>query len=229
VKIKSALITEASGSIGGLTASHNRGGYYFRARVVPTNPGSSYQTAVRAIMADLAVRWTSLLSDAERAAWDIYADLVPIPDTLGEPRNVGGLGMYVRTNVPRIQAGLARIDAAPTHYSLASIQNVTVGTFAVATQDFQVTFNNSDKWATESGGALFILASRPANAARNYFKGPYRYADKVEGDDVTPPTSPATVSAPFAFAVGQVVHVQIRAQYADGRLSLPFRSSGVGA
>ncbi|KKM06452.1 hypothetical protein LCGC14_1743870, partial [marine sediment metagenome] len=44
---KSGLITQGSGSIGGLTASHNRGGMYFRARTIPTNPATSFQTVVR--------------------------------------------------------------------------------------------------------------------------------------------------------------------------------------
>ena len=35
---KSAAFTQASGSVGGLTFAHNRGGMYTRARSIPVNP-----------------------------------------------------------------------------------------------------------------------------------------------------------------------------------------------
>ena len=228
MKIKSALITSASGSIGGLTASHNRGGLYFRARTIPTNPGSQYQVTVRGFLAQLATAWTDSLTPAQRAAWDVYADRVPVPDTLGEPRNIGGLAHYVRSNVPRLQAELARIDDAPVIFTLATWFYLAVDTFTSATGDFAVNFSAADDWVNEDDAALYVLGSRPTNPSINYFKGPYRFAAKIEGDSVTPPTSPVTVVNPFPFAVGNQIFVQCRVQRADGRLSTPFRGFGVG-
>jgi len=43
MKFKSPILSQASGSIAGITFSHNRGGMYVRARAVPTNPGSPQQ------------------------------------------------------------------------------------------------------------------------------------------------------------------------------------------
>ena len=229
MKIKSALITSASGSIGGLTASHNRGGLYLRARTIPTNPNSPQQQVVRAFVASLTSAWLNTLTELQRMAWDGYALLVPLPDPLGEPRNVGGLQMYIRSNVPRLQAGLVRVDDAPSIYNLADFYAISVGTFAAATNDFAVTFDNTQLWANETGGAVVALGSRPQNNSINYFKGPYRFAGVIEGDPITPPTSPATIVNPFPFAVDNRVFVQLRVMRADGRLSLPFRDFGLGA
>ena len=38
-----------SGKIGGVVASHNRGGQYFRQHVIPTDPATGLQSTMRAI------------------------------------------------------------------------------------------------------------------------------------------------------------------------------------
>ena len=227
MKIKSALITQASGSIGGLTASRNRGGMYFRARATPVNPNTPQQQVIRGFVAQLASLWASTLTAAQRLAWEYYAALVYLPDALGEDRNVGGLGMYIRSNVPRLQAALPRVDTGPTIYNLGDYTEPTFTTFAAATDDFGTTFDNTDAWANEDDSAMLILSSRPQNQTINYFKGPYRYAGKIDGDAITPPTSPATISAAFAFEAAQRIFVQARISRADGRLSTPFRAFGL--
>lgn len=229
MKIKSALFTEASGSLGGLTASRNRGGQYLRARAIPVNPNTPQQQAIRGFVANLTSLWNSTLSAAQRTSWDEYALNVPLPDPLGEPRNVGGLAMYVRSNVPRLQAALPRVDTGPEVFNLGPFTNPVFATFAAATQDFQVTFDNTDAWANEDDSAMLVLGSRPQNDAINFFKGPYRFAGSIDGDAATPPTSPATIVNPFVFGVGQRVFVQARVSRADGRLTLPFRGNGLGA
>lgn len=229
MKFKSALITQASGSIGGLTASRNRGGQYFRARAVPVNPNSPQQQAIRGFVASLTSLWNGTLTAPQRDSWNQYALNVPLPDKLGEPRNVGGIAMYIRSNVPRLQGALPRVDDAPTVFNLGAFTNPSFGTFAATTNDFAVTFDANDDWANEDDAAMLILGSRPTNPTINFFKGPYRFAGLIAGDAITPPTSPATIVNPFNFAVDQRVFVQIRISRVDGRLTLPFRGTGLGA
>lgn len=227
MKFKSALITDASGSIGGMTASRNRGGQYFRARVVPINPNTAFQQTIRGFVASLTSGWNDTLTFGQRVAWNTYASQVLLPDTLGDPRNVGGLAMYVRTNVPRLQAALPRQDSAPVIFDLGTFTNPTFGSFDGATDSFQVTFTNTDAWANEDDSAMLVLASRPQNDSINFFKGPYRFADLIAGDAIIAPTSPATITNPFAFAAANRIFVQIRVTRADGRLTLPFRGNGL--
>lgn len=224
MKFKSALVTQASGSIGGMTAAHNRGGLYLRARSIPTDPGSLEQVEVRAFMSQLTSAWVNVLTEQERLDWDAYATAVPITDTLGEPRNIGGLGHYIRSNVPRLQALLARVDTAPTVLTLATLTPPTY-TVSISGDPVQasVVFTNTDDWAVAVGGAILILASRGQNPSINYFKGPYRFAGRILGA-VVPPTSPQLVTLPFqSLAEGQRVFFQARATNPDGRLSSPDR------
>lgn len=227
MKFKSELVTQASGSIGGVTASRNRGGMYLRARSVPTNPGTSFQTVLRAYMATLTSLWNNTLTPTQRSLWDAYAEAVPLPDSLGEPRNVGGIGMYVRSNVPRLQASLDRVDDAPTTFNLGDFSAPSFGTISAAGGTAAVAFTEEDVWVDETGSAMLIAISRPQNPGINYFKGPYRYAGLIAGDDSTPPTTPASITLPFTVAEGQKVFGQIRVSRADGRLTQPFRLGAI--
>lgn len=215
-----------SGSVGGTVFSRNRGGAYMRTRVIPTNPNTPAQQTVRALMSQLAVLWTSVLSASQREAWDAYALAVPMADPLGNPRNVGGVGMFQRSNITRMQAGLARVDDGPTVPTLASMTTPVVSGVSVATNDFDVAFENTDGWAGEDGGALLVYGSRSKSVGINYFEGPYRFSQAILGDGVTPPTSPATVVNPFILILGQRLFVRIVAVRADGRVSSPFRTQG---
>jgi hypothetical protein len=217
------LIGTISGSAGGTTFSHGRGGPYIRTRTVPVNPNTVYQQAVRGFLSQLTVLWSTLLTASQRAQWDAYAEAVLLPNAQGEPRNVGGLGMYIRSNVPRLQAGLSRVDDGPTNHTLAALTNPGLTSASVATGDLTFTFDNTDAWANEDGGALFVYGSRAINVTRNFFKGPYRYAEAILGDPITAPTSPATATSPFPIVLGLNSHVRFRAVAADGRVSSDFR------
>lgn len=222
MKFLSALVTQASGSLGGITASHNAGGQYFRSRVTPTDPSTAQQGVIRNLMANLSNLWVNVLTAAERTDWDTYAANVPLTNTLGQQINVSGLNMFTRSNIYRIQNGLGPIVAAPVVFDLGSYTAASI-TAAAATQLISVTFTNTDAWAAATGGALGVYASRPQNPSKNFFKGPYRLAGTILGDTTTPPTSPATVTAPFTLALGQKLFVRVNACRADGRLATQSR------
>lgn len=226
---KPLLGDQLSGSVGGIVASHNRGGTYFRQRAIPVNPNTIFQQAVRGFLATLTSLWNDLLTTAERAAWDLYATNVLIPNRLGDPRNIGGLGQYVRSNVPRLQVGLTRVDDAPIIFDLGPFTNPTFDTFVAATDVFNVNFTVADAWVSEDGAAMLISSSRSTNPTINFFQGPYRAVAPILGDSGAPPATPVVTLTAFNIAVGNKTFIQIRISRADGRLTLPFRGFGIGA
>jgi hypothetical protein len=229
MKFTPLLGADLSGSIGAVTASHNRGGAYFRTKAIPVDPGTSFQTVIRGYMSTLTSAWNNVLTAAQRAAWDNYALQVPLNDPLGNPRNVGGVGMYVRSNVPRLQAGEPQVNAAPTVFNLGEYTQPVMAAPSVATQDVAFAFTNTDDWANEDDAAMLFLVSRGLNPSVNYHKGPYRFAGLVQGDSVTPPTSPVTITLPFVVTLGQKVFAEVKVTRADGRLSAKFRDSDIVA
>lgn len=222
MKYKSPIFSQASGSLAGTTFSRNKGGLYVRSRATPTNPNSTQQQAVRNIVGGLSNHWVTTLTNAQRSNWKTYADNVGLLDALGESINVTGLGMYVRGNAARIQAGLARVDDAP---SIFDVGEFTDPSFEIdtANQEVDVTFDDGDGWANEDDAAMLVYASRAKNPSVNYHKGPYRFAGKIDGDAMTPPTSPASLALPFSAVEGQRVFFRVQVTRADGRYSSPFR------
>jgi len=85
-----------------------------------------------------------------------------------------------------------------------------------------VTFEDTDEWLDETGSAMLVLTSRGQGPAINYFKGPFRYAGSILGDDTTPLTSPQNITIAFTVAADQQVFSQFRVSRADGRLSAPL-------
>lgn len=218
MKIKSALLTSMSGSIGGMTGARNRGGLYLRARTIPVNPNTQRQRDVRDALSTLVARWNDELSDAERAAWDLYASQVPLTDALGDEIQVSGVNMYVRSNTARLAAGSNPIDAAPTIFALAPLVSLSgTGVTNAASANLVVAFNTPGSWNSGPNNRLLVYCSRPENSGR-VPKGPFRLAGVVEGNSGSPPAS-ATFTTPFVVAAGQRVRIEARLSLFDGRLS----------
>ena len=222
MKYLSQIITAGSGSVGGLTFSHNAGGNYCRARVIPTNPGSPLQQTIRGFVANLTSRWLNALTQVQRDAWATYAANVPLLNPLGQPRTVTALDMYVRSSVPYMQGGGSAQDDAPIIFNLGDF---TAPTFAIddANDEVDVSFNNADDWANESGAAMLVYASSPKNPTIIYHKGPYRYAAWILGDDAVPPPSPTALALPWPVSASQRVFFRVAVARVDGRLSNSFR------
>lgn len=221
--ISPSMAGEIRGSIGGATFSRNRSGSYMRRRSVPVNPNTPRQTAARVRMTNLSIDWTQTLTQAERDAWDEYAANVTGLNKLGEAINLTGINWYVSTNTLLLQAGLARLDAAPTTFERAQAPENLVVTASEATQQLSFGFDNTESWATEDDGACLVFMGLPQNAARNFFNGPFRYAGVVLGDGTTPPVSPALIAVPWPIAAGQKLFVEALAVRADGRTSVRTR------
>lgn len=220
--ITSQVIASGSGSVGGLTLSRNRGGMYFRARAVPTNPNTPEQQAVRNAMSFLAAYWRNTLSEVNRIGWATYAANTAMVNKLGAQVFLTGQQQFIRSNVPRLQnAGLtvnSLITVAPTNYNLGNLTPCTISNVDASDGDFEVNYTNTDDWATVIGSGLLVYASRPQDPTINFFRGPYRLCGEVAGD-TTPPTSPATIDLPFAVTAGQKVFFRLHASRLDGRLS----------
>ena len=216
--IKSGLITQGSGSLGGVTLSRNRGGMYLRARAIPTDPNSAQQAAIRGYLAQLSDRWTNNLTVDQLAAWATYAANVPLIGPLGDPITLSGQQHYLRSNIPRLQASAAIVDDGPGIFDLGSFGAVSVVT-ATAPILISLAFTDTDDWVDEDGSLLLLYASRPVNTTINFFRGPYRFMDSVAGDAITPPTTPAALLSPFIFVAGQRQFYRARVTRADGRLS----------
>lgn len=232
MKFKSENLTQVSGSIGGVTYAHNRGGLYRRARSIPTNPNSAAQITVRGNFASLAAAWRDVLTGAERLAWENYAANSPVSDAFGDPLLLTGQQMYIRCNSVRQRAGAGRIDPGPTVFGLIDL-TTPLFTASVAGAGVFVIFDNSDGWANEDNGGLAVQTSRFLSPTINFHRSPFRFQAVIDGDATTPPVSPINVGANNAYGqpvadatIGQRLFGRVTAFGADGRISPAINIAG---
>ncbi|MCL7965751.1 MAG: hypothetical protein M8857_01445 [marine benthic group bacterium] len=221
-----------SGLLGGSVFAHNRGGNYVRNFNVPTDPQTAQQQTMRSAMQTLVTRWIETLTDAQREDWDTYAANVARLNRLGEEIYLTGQQWYIGANAPRIQSGVADlpiVDDGPTTFDRGTYTVPTVDSWTPATPSVDIAFEDTDVWLDEDDSGMLIFASRPMNATRNFFKGPFRYAGVILGDSVTPLTSPQTVTLPFEVAADQKVFLRALVSRADGRLSSEHVFQGIVA
>jgi hypothetical protein len=218
------IVGGGSGSVGGITFSHNRYGTYIRRRAVPVNPRTPQQEAVRAAMTALVQNWHTTLSQTERDGWENYAQQTPVLSKAGLPIILTGQSMYVRSGVARLALlGVFPSNAAPTVFDLGTFTPPTFSASA-ATGVLTVAFTDTDSWALEAGGHLLIFSGRAVNLGRNFYNGPWRFTDSVDGATPTAPTSPAAVGTyPFGTLVaGSRLKLRATSLRADGRYSTDF-------
>ena len=214
---KSALLTQASGSVGGITASHNAGGMYLRARTIPTDPNSNAQVAVRTAMSFLAARWTDDLSTVQRNAWAAYAANVAMTNPLGDAINLSGQMHYLRSNVIRKRLGFPVIDAAPVVFNLGEFTAMSfVG--SEATQELTITFTDADHWPQTDDAWAVFHQSLPQNPSINFFKGPFQLHGYFEGDTAVPIVTPLILGTRVPVVQGQKLFMRVRVLFEDGRL-----------
>lgn len=217
MKFKSHIVTQASGSVGGTTYASNQGGLYMRARSIPTNPNTSFQQSYRQFFKTVMNAWTNTLTAAQRTAWSVYAKNTPVIDSLGSSIVIGDNAMFLRTNGPALQIGLALFANAPTTFDLGAF-TAPVPTITHSSTSMSVAFTVGDTWNT-AGGAMLLYASRPQNPSINFFKGPFRLVGKISGVA----TSPQTFTLPFAAgSTTSVMFIKASVLQPDGRLSTPM-------
>lgn len=199
------LLNGMSGSLGGLTFSHNAGGAYVRARGIPTQPNTPAQSIIKGAFGQLSTAWRADLTATQRDDWDLYGDATPLLDKIGNPFFPTGLNMYIRGNTGLLQAEFARVDLGPVTPGLPTFTAPTVNSIESTTNVTLIAFTIGDTWVDENQTHLFIYASRGQGQSINFFKGPYQLAGSIDGDSISAPTSPASITIPFSVKDGQKV------------------------
>lgn len=226
MKFKSAIITQASGSLGGITFATGIGGMFMRARAIPVNPNTAPQNAVRSVLGALSSVWNTLTTP-QRNAWNAYAAQVPLLDTFGDPRLVSGFNMYIRSNANRVRIGGRDdiVEDAPVIYNLGStpvfvsaasviaVDGVLTGTLSIDVLDAPD--------PAVVGDFLYAFVSPPFNTNRTFHRGPFR----VSGESAVLVTGsqpqPVVVTSEYAWDPlgGQGIQYRLVQSKLDGRQS----------
>lgn len=231
-------IVDARGSVAGVVFSKNSTSHYMRARSIPVNPRQSRcmfgrngdissQTKIRAAMAALTVRWSSVLNSTQRAAWELYGKNVTVLNKVGESVKISGMNHYLRCNVIRYAHYSNAFDDGPTVFEIPEQDPSIVFQPEVHEQKCKITFDDTMAWVDEDVAAMQIWMGRPQNSQRTFYGGPYLGLKDKAGKSVSPITSPEWMTNLFIVTAGQKVWYKVRIRRADGRISEPFYKSAI--
>ncbi len=94
-----------SGSIAGVTHSHNRAGQYTRSRRAPVQPiGNGRRSFIRSTFGAMSSGYAALTS-IQQAAWTSAAASHAVTDSLGQSLFLTGQQLYVSINTALVNAG----------------------------------------------------------------------------------------------------------------------------
>lgn len=165
-----------SGSYQAITSSRNRAGQYVRNRRAPVQPlGTGRRAFIRGAMGSASSSWGGL-TDAQRAAWNSYADVTPYVDRLGQSITLTGHQIFVAINTQLLNCGSAISNVPPIDNVVPVLTDVT---FLADISDTTVAAG----FATTGSPSDFILvAYSPQMPSGRQFNGRWWQAGTVAGD-----------------------------------------------
>jgi len=205
-------VAGAVGGSNGVVTYVSGGRQMLRDYVVPTNPQTSYQTAIRGYLA-LASQAYQQTTDAEREAWATLAANMTRDDALGQGYDISAQMAYMMVNQYRQIAGEAITDTAPA-YELAILSGTPSASHDASTSNFYST-EDADL-QTFDGFALISATDALPGLARQARANEYAAVGIDYSDSIATVTSGALLvlerpdsTVRHILAVGERVGVMI--------------------
>lgn len=191
-----------SGSVAGITSSHNRSGQYVRSRRTPTNAPTPRRTLIRSAFGSNSSGWSALTLTLQ-LGWIAAAAAHPVTDSLGQSIVLTGQNLFVSVNTQLKNCGAATVTAPPATFAVFTVSGTT-GVFSLAT-GIVLTI-------TTTGGAtdhILVAFSKPLPGGRNFWNTFSQYS-VAAGNAATVTVSPALYEGAFGTpAIGQNVFCKL--------------------
>lgn len=115
-------VGDVKGKVGNAVVQGNRAGATLREKVIPNNPGSSAQTAVRTNTSAQSKAWAGL-TDAQRNGWNTAAasDEWSMKNKLGQPFKLSGFQLFMQLNLVLLNIGQSAITDVPAKTTFSDI------------------------------------------------------------------------------------------------------------
>lgn len=172
-----------SGTLGGVVATHSRGGSRFHVRSAHTQPRSTAQITARALTGSLPGLWRAI-DASDRAGWNAAA-----------PPGLSGYALFVGNNRRLLTIGAAPILQAPAAApAFPAIQALTVTAIysQVAEPHALVLWQLTPLPAFGAGFGVVARASQPLSPGRAYFHSRELRTVATSPDTASPMIVPAS-------------------------------------
>lgn len=167
------ISSAASGKLGGIVASHNRGGQYFRKHSIPVQPRTSAQRLVRNQLAGLSSAFKGLTA-AQVGGWNALGSTVTLKNKIGQTYHPTGQQLYVSCNKHLAELGISTaISTAPTIPTIPAFTTFTMTNGAANTTVTVMNYAVSPALPANFGAV--VRATSVASNGRSFFgKSLYR-------------------------------------------------------
>lgn len=198
------MMVAGSGKLGGQVASTNKGGPYLRTKVVPHNPQTVSQQAVRSLLTNVSKTWSTLTS-AQIAAWNAVVGSWQTKNTLGNTMTLDGKNLFTKLNINLANVGEAQIVDPPLPAELSIITGLALTATAPATMSLAWTSG-----AVPATEAWLTRATVGVPLGKFFVKNLYRVFKTIAPAATTPSNLAAAYTAKFGDLVsGQRVFVSV--------------------
>lgn len=163
------LSSAASGKLGGVVASHNRGGQYFRQHKIPVQPRTTLQRSVRNQLAAFSSQFKSLTA-AQISGWNALGTQVTLKSKIGTSYHPTGQQLFVSCNKNLAKIGTSTtLTTAPTIPSIPAITTFTITQGGTSSSPSTTTaINWSISPSLPSNFGLVLFASKVQTAGRTF-------------------------------------------------------------
>ena len=157
--IPGAMVSQASGRIGGTIFSRNRGGAYVRNGSIPTTVTTPFAQLIKSVTAAQSQAWAGL-DAAVQEQWREWATQNPVINRLGQSRTLSGHQAFVQINGRLVYAGFAALVSPPIGEAPAPFVPGTV-TFVDAPLSLKVAFTPTPATTGVAVQCYAFLANSP--------------------------------------------------------------------
>jgi len=223
MKVKwGAIVVAGRNKIGGHVASRNRAGSYFRTKVTPVNPGTSYQINARNRLAALSTAWRALTA-AQRLAWNTAVPDYASTDIFGDLRNPSGFNLHQKLNNNLVNIGQSPITAPPLPEAVDALATLSLAA-ATGLQTVTITYTP----AIAADHSIIVFGTPAISPGISFVKSEYRQFDVMNAADVTPFSIEVEYIAKFG-AVGaqdmQIFILMVQVNWNTGQAGIPQAAS----
>lgn len=218
-----AMIGQISGKLGPVVFSHNRGGPYVRAHVVPVTSTTSFALNAKARLSAASQLWQTLTTE-QKLAWQTWANNNPITNRIGAKVTLSGHGAFVGLTSSLAQAGVAAVLDPPVIPPPVGLLTLAA-TFDIGLGTFDVSFTATPLGANEG---LYVQTAVVNSTGINFIRPLLKLVTISAAAQASPLDVQALVAARFGtLIVGQkVVHEVSVFDRSNGCRSQPLRVEG---
>ncbi|TSA54837.1 MAG: hypothetical protein D4R45_03415 [Planctomycetaceae bacterium] len=221
-----AIVVDGRNKLGGHVASKNRAGAYWRTKVTPMNPGSTYQVNVRNRFSGLSSAWRGL-EDAERKAWNAAVSDFKKTDIFGDTRNPSGFNLHQKLNNNLLNIGIDVITTPPLPEAIDAFTTLSVAA-SFSGQTLTVTFAD----IINATHRVFLLATPGLSPGITFVKSEFRQITYLNSANTSPFSAETAYIVKFGAvpAANMKIFVRlIQVNLTTGQAGIPIQASCIVA